>query len=171
MKNRLNEEDFTKWRQDAVRYPLGHTEGTFHTPAYMNYYNEGIFLIIFTYRALTRLRILRKDKKDKSLILSQLPRTRLHKLKGEKGKQIKSRMPFGYLGNKLCVPKVTLKYFFSQYLILSTRHFDKRTTPLQTSNCVTWPKNRLCFILDLVKKDWRIVKFGNIDKFGLSDHF
>ena len=43
MKNRLNEEDFIKWRQDAVRYPLGHTEGTFHTPAYMNYYNEGIF--------------------------------------------------------------------------------------------------------------------------------
>ena len=47
MENRLNEEDFIKWRQDAQKYPLGHTEGTFHTNAYMNYYNEGIFSNLF----------------------------------------------------------------------------------------------------------------------------
>jgi len=103
MKNRLNEEDFTKWLRDAEKYPLGHTEGTFHTPAYMNYYNE-----------------------DKSLILSQLPRTRLTKLKGEKGKQIKSRMPFGYLGNKLCVPKKILdknpQFVENGWVLVATAH-------------------------------------------------
>ena len=100
------------------------------------------FLILSSYRALTRFRIFRKDKKDKSLILSQLPRTRLHKLKGEKGKQIKSRMPFGYLGNKLCVPKVTLKYFFLSVLDLkyaSLRQKDHASTDLELRHLAKKP--------------------------------
>ena len=66
MKNRLNEEDFTKWLRDAEKYPLGHTEGTFHTPAYMNYYNEEIFSNIFQLSSFNSFQnIQKRDKRQK----------------------------------------------------------------------------------------------------------
>ena len=50
-----------------------------------------------------------KNFKDKSIILSQLPKSWLPKLKGKSDKCFKSRLPFGYLGNHFCLPKVTIK--------------------------------------------------------------
>jgi len=82
MKKLLNEEDFIKWENIACQYPLRKTVGTLHTPAYMHYYNQ-----------------------DKSIILSQLRASWLSKLEGKAGTKIKARLPFGYLGNKYCIPK------------------------------------------------------------------
>ena len=43
METKLDEQDFRKWLIGARKYPLCRTDGVFHTPAYMDYYNKGFF--------------------------------------------------------------------------------------------------------------------------------
>ena len=45
METKLDEQDFRKWLIGARKYPLCRTDGVFHTPAYMDYYDEGFFQI------------------------------------------------------------------------------------------------------------------------------